>query len=87
TNLRRAKERLAALREILRREVLGDVGSFPQQLRADFEFVGWAWKWPRLGRDETQGALKFTPMHLVEAILTDRRLPEREFWQDADSLL
>ncbi|GBC77423.1 hypothetical protein HRbin08_00901 [bacterium HR08] len=87
TNLRRAKGRLAALREILRRDVLGDVGSFPQRLRADFEFVGQAWKWPRRGQTESQGALRFTPMHIAEAILTDRPLPEHEFWQDADSLL
>lgn len=88
TNLRRAKERLRALRDMLRNEVLGLEGSsLAQWLKADFEFVGRAWKWPRRGRDETQGALKFTPMHLVEAILTDRRPPEHEFWQDADRLL
>lgn len=88
TNLRKAKKRLAALREILRNGVLGREGSsLAQSLKADFEFVGRAWRWPRQGRGETQGALKFTPMHLVEAILTDRPLPEREFWQDADSLL
>lgn len=88
TNLRRAKERLRALREMLRNEVLGVEGSsLAQWLKADFEFVRRAWKWPRRGRDETQGSLRFTPMHLVEAILTDRPLPEHEFWQDADSLL
>jgi hypothetical protein len=87
SNLRRAKSRLTTLREILRRGVLGDVGSFPQQLKADFEFVGRAWRWPRRGQDETRGTLVLTPMHLVEAILTDQRPPEREFWQDADSLL
>ena len=87
-NLRRTKERLRALREMLRTEVLGVEGSsLAQWLKADFEFVGRAWKWPRRGRDETQGALKFSPMHLVEAILTDRPLPECEFWQDADGLL
>jgi hypothetical protein len=86
-NLRRAKSRLTALREILRHGVLCDVCSFPQELKADFEFVGRAWRWPRRGQDETQGTLVLTPMHLVEAILTDQRPPEREFWQDADSLL
>jgi len=91
-NLRRAKSRLTALRKILRSDVLGDVVSLPKQLRpdklkADFKFVGRAWRWPRRGRDEAQGTLKLTPMHLVEAILTDQRPPEREFWQDADRLL
>lgn len=87
-NLRRAKERLAALREVLRGDVLGAGGSeLAQSLRADFEFVGRAWKWPRAGREESQGTLKLTPMHLVEAILTDQRPPECKFWQDADGLL
>jgi|GEM_PF-1414339 hypothetical protein len=88
TNLRRSKRRLGRLRELLREGALDEEGSrLSSQLRADFEFVGRAWKWPRRGRDETQGALKFTPMHLVAAILTDQRPQEREFWQDADSLL
>jgi len=86
-SLRRAKERLQVLRDMLRRGVFGDVGSFRQLLRADFEFVGSAWKWPRAGREESRGTLKLTPMHLAEAILTDRRPPESEFWQDADNLL
>jgi len=88
TNLRRAKKQLAELREILRNKVLGEEGSpLAQWLKADFEFVGRAWRWPRRGQDKTQGTLKLTPMRLVEAILTDRCPPEREFWQDADSLL
>ena len=87
-NLRRAKERLAALREMLRGDALGAEGSeLAQSLRADFEFVGTAWKWPRRGQSESQGTLKLTPMHLVESILTDRPPHEREFWQDADGLL
>lgn len=88
TNLRRAKFRLAALRAMLRRGVLGNEGiSLSQGLRADFEFVGRAWKWPRKGREETLGTLVLTPMHLVEAILTDQTPPECEFWRDADGLM
>lgn len=87
-NLRRAKERLAALRKVLRGGVVGNEGvQLAQKLGADFEFVGRAWKWPRRGQNESQGTLKLTPMHLVEALLTDQRPPEREFWRDADSLL
>jgi len=88
TNLRKAKRRLAGLRELLRQGALGDGGSrLAPQLRADFEFVGRAWKWPRKGQTESQGILRLTPLHLVEAILTERRPREREFWQDVDSLL
>lgn len=88
TNLREAKRRLIGLRELLRQGALGDGGSrLAPQLRADFEFVGDAWKWPRKGQTESQGILRLTPLHLVEAILTERRPHEREFWQDADSLL
>jgi len=88
TNLREAKRRLTGLRELLLQGALGDGGSkLAPQLRADFEFVGDAWKWPRKGQTESQGILRLTPLHLVEAILTERRPHEREFWQDADSLL
>jgi len=87
-NLRRAKRRLGRLRELLREGALDEGGSrLSSHLRADFEFVGRAWKWPRRGQSESQGTVKLTPMHLVEAILTDQRQHEREFWQDADSLL
>jgi hypothetical protein len=88
TNLREAKRRLTGLRELLLQGALGDGGSkLAPQLRADFEFVGDAWKWPRKGQTESQGILRLTPLHLVEAILTERRPHQREFWQDADSLL
>ncbi|MCS7158649.1 MAG: TM1802 family CRISPR-associated protein [Blastocatellia bacterium] len=88
TNLQKAKKRLARLRELLREGALGEGGSkVSSQLRADYEFVGRAWKWPRRGQSESQGTLRLTPMHLVEAILTDRQPPEGEFWQDADGLL
>jgi hypothetical protein len=88
TNLREAKCRLKGLRELLLQGALGDGGSeLAPQLRADFKFVGDAWKWPRKGQTESQGILRLTPLHLVEAILTERRPHEREFWQDADSLL
>ncbi len=87
-NLRKAKQRLAGLRKLLRENVLGEGGAMlAPRLQADFEFVGRAWKWPRRGQSDSQGTLKFTPMHLVETILTDQRLPQREFWQDTDSLL
>lgn len=87
-SLRKAKYHLAGLRELLRQGALGDGGSkLALQLRADFGFVGQAWKWPHRGQSESEGILKITPMHLVEAILTDRRPSERGFWQDADSLL
>jgi hypothetical protein len=88
TNLREAKSRLEGLRKLLQQGALGDGGSeLAPQLRADFKFVGDAWKWPRKGQTESQGILRLTPLHLVEAILTERRPHEREFWQDADSLL
>jgi len=88
TNLLEAKRRLKGLRELLQQGALSDGGSsLVPQLRADFEFVGDAWKWPRKGQTESQGILRLTPFHLVEAILTERRPHEREFWQDADRLL
>lgn len=86
-NLKKAKLRLESLRKLLRDGVLGDGGSqLARGLKANFEFVGRAWKWPRRGQTGSQGELRLTPMHLVEAILMEQRPHEREFWQDADSL-
>ncbi len=87
-NLQKASQRLKALRALLHQKVLGDSGmALSERLRSDFEFVGLAWRWLRTGQTELQGSLKLTPMHLAEAILTDRRPPERIFWSDADKLL
>lgn len=88
THLREAKRRLAKLRELLSRGALGELGTrLVPRLKADFGFVGQAWRWPHKGQTESQGALKITPMRLVEAVLTERLPREREFWLDVDDLL
>jgi hypothetical protein len=87
-NLRLSKKALLRLGEVLREGALGSIGNWTvSQLKSDFEFVGKAWRWPHTGQTQTKGTLRLSPFHIVEAILTRRTLPEKEFWCDADDIL
>lgn len=86
--LREAGKSLKQVREILRKGALGDMHSnLIKKLSPAFEFIGDAWRWPRKGQEITQGTLKLTPMHLVEAILTQKPPKESVFWSDIDNIL
>jgi hypothetical protein len=88
-NLKKTKTRLARIRRLLRQGVFGTNGEeIAKKIRADFEFISYAWKWHRKGQNESQGEMKLTPMHLVETILTNRMPPkEHQFWLDVDKIL
>jgi len=87
-NLQKVSSCLRKLRELLNKGMLGDDGKvLSKRLKADLEFVGQAWRWMRIGETEVQGALKLSPMHLAEAILTNKCPPEDIFWSDVDKLL
>jgi hypothetical protein len=87
-NLQKASHCLRKLRELLNQGVLGeDNRALSKRLKADLEFVDQVWRWMHVGGAGSQGALKLSPMHLAEAILTDKCPPEHIFWSDVDKLL
>jgi len=87
-NLKLTNLALKRVSECLRDDALGEVGGWiAGSLTGKFDFVGEAWKWPSKGQTSTHGTLRFTALHIVEAIVTQRSLPEKEFWHDADNLL
>jgi hypothetical protein len=87
-NLQKVSHCLRKLREFLNQGVLGDdAKALSKRLKADLEFVGQVWRWVRIGGTGSQGVLKLSPMHLAEAILTDKCPSEHIFWSDVDKLL